>query len=466
MMGTSLDIEVEFCLATRDPNGNATSGINRVNGSSVTNYATMGIRTSGCSTGANEIEIKNLSRWPNTSYYNIWIVSEVCNGTYGGYAYYPWGVSSTVDGAVVVYNQVNYNDYTLAHELGHGLGLLHTFAGDNSNTICPPDVTCATQGDLCCDTPPHKQGDCGASNPCTVSGVWTNSRYNYMSYCWPSNSLGRFTPDQKNRMLSSFAVAPRISLLTSQGCSAPCSAPPAPVANAAANITASGFLAEWGNVPGATGYFLDLSTTSDFSSLVTGFNNLNVGNSTSLNITGLNCATTYYYRVRASGCATSINSNVINTSTSACPPIAAPDLTSSQFFNTLQVPNNNTIDVVITIRNVGTAATTAPIVFSITNYNMFSGLTLSSNPSQNVTIGIDNFSLDNSNWIFDPSQGNFTSNPGVSIAPGGSRNIGIRISRSGGANGNVTQTTTITQNTGGGEINILNNSISNSILKY
>ncbi|MFT4661966.1 MAG: hypothetical protein ACI8XB_002250, partial [Patiriisocius sp.] len=41
--GAGVDSEIEFCLAVRDPNGNPTSGIVRVDGSFVTNYATEGI---------------------------------------------------------------------------------------------------------------------------------------------------------------------------------------------------------------------------------------------------------------------------------------------------------------------------------------------------------------------------------------------------------------------------------------
>lgn len=147
----------------------------------------------------------------------------------------------------------------------------------------------------------------------------------------------------------------------------------------------------------------------------------------------------------------------------------APDLTSSQFFTTTQIAPGNIIDEVIAVRNVGSGPTSAPIVFSITNYSALTGLTVTSNGAASVTIGIDTYTLDNANWVFDPALGTFTSNAGVVIAPGGSRNIGIRITRgtnpNQGANGSVTQTTSITSGTGGGETPNTNNSISNSILK-
>ncbi|HEX7844724.1 MAG TPA: zinc-dependent metalloprotease [Chitinophagaceae bacterium] len=223
LIGVGVDIEMQFCLATKDPNGNPTTGINRVDGSAVPNYSTVGMGINGesnssCSNPGNETLLKNLSRWPNNQYYNIWIVKSVCNGFYTGYAYYP-GASSTVDGAAVAYTQFTYTSRIPAHELGHGFFLFHTFFGDNNNTSCPPDNNCSTQGDQCCDTPPHKQGDC-ASTVCT-GGNFDASSYNYMSYCGINTSNGRFTNDQKNRMLAALNTSPRAALLTSQVCITP-----------------------------------------------------------------------------------------------------------------------------------------------------------------------------------------------------------------------------------------------------
>jgi hypothetical protein len=73
-------------------------------------------------------------------------------------------------------------------------------------------------------------------------------------------------------------------------------------------------------VAGATTYYLDVATDAGFTSFVPGYNNLNVGNVTSYNVTGLNCGTTYYYRVRAgNSCGTSPNSNSISVTTGGCP---------------------------------------------------------------------------------------------------------------------------------------------------
>jgi phosphodiesterase/alkaline phosphatase D-like protein len=77
-------------------------------------------------------------------------------------------------------------------------------------------------------------------------------------------------------------------------------------------------------VSGATGYRLDVSTSSSFSTYVTGYQNLNVGNATSRSVTGLTASTTYYYRVRAyNGAGTSGNSNIVNVTTLSAtgPPV-------------------------------------------------------------------------------------------------------------------------------------------------
>jgi hypothetical protein len=92
--------------------------------------------------------------------------------------------------------------------------------------------------------------------------------------------------------------------------------PAAPRAAAAGNVTANSFTANWGSVVGATGYRLDVSTSSTFVTYVPGYQNLDVGNTTSRNVTGLKRNTTYYYRVRAyNGNGTSPNSNVIKVKT-------------------------------------------------------------------------------------------------------------------------------------------------------
>ena len=65
-------------------------------------------------------------------------------------------------------------------------------------------------------------------------------------------------------------------------------------------------MATWPSVTGATGYLLDVSTSSSFDSFVDGYHDLDVGDATGRVVTGLTRGTTYYYRVRAYSAATNV----------------------------------------------------------------------------------------------------------------------------------------------------------------
>jgi hypothetical protein len=96
----------------------------------------------------------------------------------------------------------------------------------------------------------------------------------------------------------------------------PAPTPAPPRALKAANVTTTSFTARWSSVSRATGYRLDVSTDSSFINYVPGYQDLDVGNTTSRNVTGLTANTGYFYRVRAyNGNGTSLNSNVIRVKT-------------------------------------------------------------------------------------------------------------------------------------------------------
>ncbi len=98
-------------------------------------------------------------------------------------------------------------------------------------------------------------------------------------------------------------------------------APTAPIATAATNLISTGFTANWMASSSATEYFIDVSTSPTFSTLVATYNNQSVGNNTSIAITGLTNDQTYYYRVRAlNSSGVSPSSNTISVSLSQCPP--------------------------------------------------------------------------------------------------------------------------------------------------
>lgn len=213
LIGNGLDVNIEFCLAIRDPEGHPTNGIIRVDGTSIKDYKDLGI------TAQNQYELKSLSLWPNLEYYNIWVVHR---NSYAGVAFanYPNNPPYFYDGTVITASYMSYSSSTLTHELGHALFLYHTFEGDGNNMYCPENGNCWLDGDRICDTPPHKQSYCD-SNLCESSANWDNSKNNYMSYCSRPINLSKFTPNQKGRMQSTLFSYPRNQYLSSFKCT-PC----------------------------------------------------------------------------------------------------------------------------------------------------------------------------------------------------------------------------------------------------
>lgn len=173
-------IDVEFRLATKDPNGNCTQGVTRT-------YHPFSV----CS--ANEQDVKAIQYWPSNKYLNIWLVSSMhyagqsgCGG--GGYAQFPGGNALTdginiradligsIGTAVTNSGWGNFLGRYLIHELGHWFNLRHIWG----------DQTCGD--DLISDTPPHEGSNSGCPNfpwrPNNSCGSSSNGEMftNYMDY--------------------------------------------------------------------------------------------------------------------------------------------------------------------------------------------------------------------------------------------------------------------------------------------
>jgi hypothetical protein len=101
------------------------------------------------------------------------------------------------------------------------------------------------------------------------------------------------------------------------------SAMPAPTAYEATLVSSNRFMASWGFAPLASGYRVDISTNSDFSTFIRGGQDLDAGSQLSVLLTGLIPHTTYYYRVRAySAGQTSAPSDAVSVTTLSMVPDA------------------------------------------------------------------------------------------------------------------------------------------------
>lgn len=88
---------------------------------------------------------------------------------------------------------------------------------------------------------------------------------------------------------------------------------PSPNALEPIQVDAVSFTARWTNVSAAERYFLDVSLNPDFTSILSGFENKDVGDVTSFTITNLTPGTDYYYRVRSGVETTQSNHSNIET---------------------------------------------------------------------------------------------------------------------------------------------------------
>jgi hypothetical protein len=204
---TASDVQIEFQLATADPQGRTTTGI--VRKPTTTTHWSIDDKVKFSKQGGDDA-------WDSRYYLNIW----VCDlASLLGYSSVP-GNAAEKDGVVINYTAFGtinvaapYNlGRTATHEIGHWLGLKHIWG----------DSYCGD--DLVDDTP--KQGTFTSGCPSTFRSTCDNGALgdmymNYMDFTYDA-CMNLFTTGQKQRILSLFKEGgPRNLLLTSKGLNKP-----------------------------------------------------------------------------------------------------------------------------------------------------------------------------------------------------------------------------------------------------
>ncbi len=197
------DCGLQFCLATKDPSGNVSTGITR------TKTDTTGF--SGKFDAMKRTATGGMNNWEPTKYLNIWVCNLLDNsGGVLGYATLPSDLSAfpADDGLVVDYRVFGTvgeagNGYpdnalgrTTTHEVGHWLNLSHIWGdaqcGNDQVDDTPPQFG---PNESICPTFPHNDSSiCGTDS---LGEMYMN----YMDYV-TDQCMVMFSKGQKARMLA------------------------------------------------------------------------------------------------------------------------------------------------------------------------------------------------------------------------------------------------------------------------
>lgn len=209
------DLEIEFCLAQQDPDGQPTNGITYTQ-TSLLNAGTIQV---GGLPAIFYTDLGGRDAWNPDHYLNIWVAERAfaC-----GAGIFPNEASSEEDGVIIRQDCFGttgtatppyHLGRTTTHEIGHYFNLLHVWGTGIIDLACLED-------DLVDDTPDqafnyldqcpmHPQVSCG-------------SRDMFMNYMNLSDDacLNMFTPGQKERVWAAINMY-RSGLMESIGCKSP-----------------------------------------------------------------------------------------------------------------------------------------------------------------------------------------------------------------------------------------------------
>jgi hypothetical protein len=198
---------IRFTLAKRDVNGNFTTGIERLSGSTtIANNEPQAVKNAATATGG-------LAPWDHTKYYNIWVAT---GGSLLGIAPEIGTGTATNDGVCIDYQVFSNSCFanpsfnlarTAVHEIGHNFGLYHTFSGactsndfsqlTSANCALPTTLLSAID-----DTPPQSASTSGCPTVGTLNGCTPSVPKNFQNYMDYTNDAcySMFTNAQVRRM--------------------------------------------------------------------------------------------------------------------------------------------------------------------------------------------------------------------------------------------------------------------------
>lgn len=184
------DTGIQFVLATTDPQGNPTTGITR------------SVNNTWFNDGGS---YWNSLAWDTARYMNVY--TNLAGGNLGYVPNLPQGglAGQASDRVVVLWSAFGRDSQggppydqgrTLTHEVGHYLGLEHTFNGGCAAASAPG---CYSSGDLICDTNSEQQPNYGCPGGGSTSCGTSDPIENYMDYS-DDTCMDRFSDEQSHRM--------------------------------------------------------------------------------------------------------------------------------------------------------------------------------------------------------------------------------------------------------------------------
>ncbi len=212
--GMPTDVQIEFVLATKAPDGTCFSGITRT-------YTATSVND-----GATQVSLIKAGNdvykgeWTGNKYLNIFISSDL-NGP-AGYTNKPYGSGNNMSNGIYILHKYvgnigtgnNFTSRALTHEVGHWLNLDHTWGPNNS----PGDTTSCGSDDGVIDTP-----NCiGDKSICNLDDKYCGPRANIENYMEYSYCSKMFTSGQVDKMRAAIisSVGGRNKIWTTQNLTA------------------------------------------------------------------------------------------------------------------------------------------------------------------------------------------------------------------------------------------------------